>query len=50
VLALYQHVGVEVQVDGGFTLDLAKAHSLELSYRPGLQRLTAGAPLMGRAA
>ena len=50
VLAQYQHVGVEVQVDGGFTLDLAKAHSLELSYRPGLQRLTAGAPLMGRAA
>jgi predicted lipase len=50
VVALYRHVGVEVQVDGGFTLDLAKAHSLELSYRPGLERLTTRPALMGRAA
>ena len=50
VVALYRHVGVEVQVDGGFTLDLAKAHSLELSYRPGLERLTTRPALMGKAA
>lgn len=49
-VAQYRHVGVEVQVDGGFTLDLAKAHSLELSYRPGLERLTTRPTLMGRAA
>jgi triacylglycerol lipase len=50
VVALYRHVGVEVQVDGGFTLDLKKAHSLELSYRPGLERLSARKLLMGMAA
>jgi triacylglycerol lipase len=50
VVALYRHVGVEVQIDGGFTLDLKKAHSLELSYRPGLERLTARKLLMGMAA
>lgn len=50
VVALYRHVGVEVQVDGGFTLDLARAHSLELSYRPGLERLTTRPALMGKAA
>ena len=50
VVALYRHVGVEVQVNGGFTLDLERAHSLELSYRPGLERLTSRAALMGRAA
>jgi triacylglycerol lipase len=50
VVALYRHVGVEVGIDGGFTLDLAKAHDLELSYRPGLQRLSARPVLMGVAA
>jgi len=50
VVALYRHVGVEVQVNGGFTLDLERAHSLELSYRPGLERLTSRAALMGKAA
>lgn len=50
VVALYRHVGAEVQVDGGFTLDLAKAHGLELSYRPGLERLTSRAALIGVAA
>ena len=29
-VAFYKHVGVEVSVDGGFTLDLKKAHSLDL--------------------
>ena len=38
-VALYQHVGSGVGVDGGFTTDLVRAHSLELSYLPGLQRL-----------
>lgn len=50
VVALYRHVGVEVHVNGGFTLDLERAHSLELSYRPGLEQLTSRVPLMGRAA
>ncbi len=34
----YQHVGAEVKVDGGQD-DPAKAHSLELSYKVGLQNL-----------
>ena len=36
---LFIHVGQGIEVDGGFTLDLAKAHSLEDSYRPGLLKL-----------
>ena len=36
---LFIHVGQGIEVDGGFTLDLAKAHSLEESYKPGLQKL-----------
>jgi predicted lipase len=39
----YEHVGTEVSVDGGRPkLDakfLKRAHNLELSYRPGVQRL-----------
>ena len=38
-VALYQHVGTGVGVDGGFTADLVRAHSLELSYLPGLRHL-----------
>jgi triacylglycerol lipase len=38
-MALYQHVGDGVNIDGGFTLNLVQAHSLELAYAPGLQRL-----------
>jgi predicted lipase len=49
-IAGYRHVGAEVLVDGGFTLDLKKAHNLELSYRPGLERLTTRSPLVGVAA
>lgn len=37
-LCLYQHVGSALVVDGGFTLDLVHAHSLALSYSPGLKR------------
>lgn len=36
---VFIHVGQGVEVDGGFTLDLAKAHSLTDSYRPGLLKL-----------
>jgi triacylglycerol lipase len=35
---LYEHVGVEVKVDGGQE-DPIQAHSLELSYIPGLRKL-----------
>jgi triacylglycerol lipase len=38
-VASYQHVGQGVGVDGGFTLDLARAHNLQLSYLDGLNRL-----------
>jgi triacylglycerol lipase len=36
---VFIHAGQEVDIDGGFTLDLAKAHSLLDSYKPGLQKL-----------
>jgi triacylglycerol lipase len=36
---LFIHVGQGIEVDGGFTLDLARAHSLEDSYRAGLLKL-----------
>jgi triacylglycerol lipase len=35
---LYKHVGSVVAIDGGFTFDLAHAHSLPLSYLPGLKK------------
>jgi triacylglycerol lipase len=35
----YIHVGQGIEVDGGFTLDLAKAHNLAESYKPGLLKL-----------
>ena len=38
-LALFEHVGMAVKVDGGFTLNELVAHSLEKSYGPGLQKL-----------
>ena len=37
-LFMYEHVGTEVKVDGG-QIDPVTAHSLELSYKPGLERL-----------
>jgi triacylglycerol lipase len=40
-LCLYEHVGSSLAIDGGFTFDLAYAHSLPLSYLPGLKRDTA---------
>jgi predicted lipase len=36
---LFEHVGTEVKVDGGFTLDELVAHSMEKSYGPGLLKL-----------
>ena len=38
-LALFEHVGAAVRVNGGFTLDELTAHSLEKSYAPGLAKL-----------
>lgn len=43
-LALYEHVGQAVKVDGGFTLNELQAHSLPLSYGPGLEKLIPAAP------
>jgi triacylglycerol lipase len=37
---LYRHVGSLLAIDGGFTFDLAHAHSLSLSYLPGLKKQT----------
>ena len=37
-LCLYEHVGSLLAIDGGFTMDLAHAHSLPQSYLPGLKR------------
>jgi triacylglycerol lipase len=37
-LCLYEHVGSLLAIDGGFTFDLAHAHSLPLSYFPGLKK------------
>ena len=47
-LALYEHVGHAVLVDGGFTLDLARAHSLQQSYLPGLRKLLTNPSLIGK--
>jgi triacylglycerol lipase len=43
-ITMYEHVGEGVGVDGGFTLDLHRAHSLGLSYGPGLLSLVPQAP------
>ncbi len=47
-IALYEHVGHAVLVDGGFTLDLARAHSLQQSYLPGLRKLLTNPSLIGK--
>lgn len=36
---LFIHTGQAIDIDGGFTLDLATAHSLLNSYKPGLLKL-----------
>ncbi len=43
-VALFEHVGMAVKIDGGFTMDELVAHSLTQSYGPGLKKLipTAG--------
>jgi triacylglycerol lipase len=43
----YEHVGTEIHVDGGQT-DAVQAHSLDNSYKPGLEKLQSLA--MGRGA
>jgi hypothetical protein len=35
---LYEHVGCQLAIDGGFTLDLGVAHSLPMAYLPGLKK------------
>jgi predicted lipase len=40
----FHHVGTAVGLDGGFTLDLVRAHSLTLSYLPGLKHLVPQTP------
>jgi len=44
---IFEHAGLAVRIDGGFTLDELVAHSLEKSYGPGLLKLipASGAPL-----
>jgi len=37
-----------VLIDGGFTLDLAQAHSLQQSYLPALQKLLTTPSLIGK--
>ncbi len=37
-LCFYEHVGALLSIDGGFTLDLEHAHSLPLSYLPGMKK------------
>ena len=39
----YEHVGEALRVNGGFTLNLKQAHSLPLSYLPGLKKQTQAA-------
>lgn len=47
-IAFYEHVGHGVLVDGGFTLDLAQAHSLQQSYLPGLRKLLTNPSFIGK--
>jgi triacylglycerol lipase len=50
-LALFEHVGKAVRVNGGFTLDELTAHSLEKSYGPGLAKgIPQAAAQFGRSA
>jgi triacylglycerol lipase len=45
---LFEHVGLAVTIDGGFTLNELEAHSLQQSYGPGILKLIpsgAGAPV-----
>jgi triacylglycerol lipase len=36
---IFEHVGLAVTIDGGFTLNELEAHSLQQSYGPGLVKL-----------
>lgn len=46
---LYEHVDALLAIDGGFTFDLKHAHSLPLSYLPGLKKQTNQPPPQTRA-
>ncbi|MBV8102681.1 MAG: lipase family protein [Verrucomicrobia bacterium] len=49
---IFEHVGIAVTINGGFTLNELQAHSLQQSYDPGLLKLipAAAAAPMGRLA
>jgi triacylglycerol lipase len=49
---IFEHVGIAVTIDGGFTLNELQAHSLQQSYGPGLLKLVPAAAIapMGRFA
>ncbi len=47
---LYEHVQSVIAIDGGFTTDLAQAHSLPLSYMPGLKKHVPQPQVAGAAA
>ncbi len=36
---LFNHTNQSIEIDGGFSFDLAKSHSLAESYKPGLLKL-----------
>jgi triacylglycerol lipase len=44
---MFKHVGSAIRVNGNFTLDLETAHSLPLSYKPGLAKLAASSTVTG---
>lgn len=48
-VCLYEHVQSALPIDGGFTLDLKQAHSLPLSYLPGLKKELAQPLVMAKA-
>lgn len=46
---IFEHVGLAVTIDGGFTLNELQAHGLQQSYGPGLLRLVPAAAAMPTA-
>lgn len=41
---IFEHVGLAITIDGGFTFNELEAHSLQQSYGPGLLKLVPAAP------
>jgi triacylglycerol lipase len=46
---IFEHVGLAVMIDGGFTLNELQAHGLQQSYGPGLLKLIPAAAAMPTA-